>query len=91
MNIAHIKEQIIFYKNKYGILKTIKKCFSKVINKIKLSIKHRELAKMSEYERWIYLNEPNAKELKEQRKEKFKIAPKISIIVPMYNTPENYF
>lgn len=91
MNIAHIKEQVIFYKNKYGILKTIKKCFSKVINKIKLTIKHRELAKMSEYERWIYLNEPNVKELKEQRKEKFKIAPKISIIVPMYNTPENYF
>ena len=39
MNIAHIKEQVIFYKNKYGILKTIKKCFSKIINNIKEILK----------------------------------------------------
>ena len=91
MNIAHIKEQVIFYKNKYGIWKTIKKCFSKIINSIKLTMLNKELLKMDDYQRWIYFNEPNKKDLEEQRKTKFKINPKISIIVPMYNTPENYF
>lgn len=91
MNIAHIKEQVIFYKNKYGILKTIKKCFSKIINNIKLGMMNRELLKMDDYHKWIFFNEPSKKELEEQRKTKFKINPKISIIVPMYNTPKNYF
>ena len=91
MNISHIKEQIIFYKNKYGILKTIKKCFNKIINNIKLGMMNRELLKMDDYNKWIFFNEPHKRELEEQRKTKFKITPKISIIVPMYHTPENYF
>lgn len=44
-----------------------------------------------EYAVWIAENEPLEKELEEQRKHKFKIEPKISIIVPMYNTPVNFF
>jgi len=43
------------------------------------------------YEKWIELNEPNQEEIKSQRNEKFKITPKISIIIPMYNTPKNFF
>ena len=43
------------------------------------------------YLKWIKNNEPNKQSLEEQRKEKFKIEPKISIIVPVFNTPENFF
>ncbi len=40
---------------------------------------------------WIPNNEPKEEELEKQRKTKFKDMPKISIVVPMYNTPEKYF
>lgn len=43
------------------------------------------------YKRWIKANEPNKKQLKEQKKTQFKIQPKISIVVPVYNTPEKFF
>ena len=43
------------------------------------------------YKKWIEQNEPNKKELEEQKNKKFKIQPKISIIIPVYNTPENFF
>lgn len=45
----------------------------------------------SMYQKWIQQNEPNKKQLEEQRKHKFDIEPKISIIIPLYNTPENFF
>lgn len=40
---------------------------------------------------WIPNNEPNLEELEKQRKTKFENMPKISIVVPMYNTPKKYF
>jgi len=43
------------------------------------------------YQKWIKQNEPNKQELEKQRNYKFKINPKISILVPLYNTPENFF
>lgn len=43
------------------------------------------------YQKWIEQNEPNKQQLEEQRKHKFEISPKISIIVPLYNTPEKFF
>lgn len=42
------------------------------------------------YKNWIRKNEPNLKELRLQRKEKFKLNPKISIVVPLYKTPKNF-
>ena len=91
MNIKHLKNQIKYYKNKYGIRKTIKKCISKIWNKIMVVFKNRSVLKMDAYHKWIYFNEPNFKELQEQKKYKFDKNPKISIIVPMYNTPVKYF
>ena len=49
------------------------------------------LGNQPSYAVWISLNEPDEEELEAQRKHKFKLSPKISIIVPMYNTPEKYF
>ncbi|MEI3394912.1 MAG: glycosyltransferase [Clostridia bacterium] len=43
------------------------------------------------YKKWIDQNEPNKKELEKQREHKFEIKPKISIVVPVYNTPEKFF
>lgn len=43
------------------------------------------------YQKWIAQNEPNKQQLEEQRRHKFEISPKISIIVPLYNTPEKFF
>ena len=43
-----------------------------------------------DYNQWIIQNEPNAKELKNQKRHKFAYQPKISIVVPLYNTKE-YF
>lgn len=43
------------------------------------------------YKKWIDKNEPNQKELEIQRNTTFKINPKISIVVPVFNTPEKFF
>ena len=43
------------------------------------------------YQKWIAANEPTEEELEEQRKHKFSNQPKISIIIPMYNTPVKFF
>lgn len=43
------------------------------------------------YQIWINKNEPNEEELEKQKNAKFEINPKISIIIPMYNTPEKFF
>lgn len=91
MNLIHIKDQIIYYKKKYGFWKTIKKCRSKVWNKIRYCFQKKRIEAMDDYHRWIYFNEPTKKELEEQRKTKFEVEPKISILVPMYHTPEKYF
>lgn len=46
---------------------------------------------MNIYQKWIESNEPTETELEEQRNHKFNNNPKISIIIPMYNTPVNFF
>lgn len=44
-----------------------------------------------EYKEWIKENEPNVEELELQKNYTFKYNPKISIIVPMYNTKLSFF
>ena len=43
------------------------------------------------YKKRIDKNEPNKEDLAKQKNTKFDINPKISIVVPVYNTPENFF
>lgn len=43
-----------------------------------------------DYEAWLRAHQPNPKELKKQRKTKFAYEPKISIVIPLYNTPIRY-
>ena len=90
--MKNIINQIRYYRKKYGIRKTIKKILSKTYSKI---FRREEIAKAQsereKYQIWIQNNEPNAEQLEEQRKTKFKIMPKFSVVVPMYNTPVNFF
>lgn len=59
----------------------------KILGKTYQKYNHEEMT----YMQWIKKNEPNKKELKIQKNTKFKINPKISILVPVYNTPEHFF
>ena len=43
-----------------------------------------------DYKEWLEKNMPARQELDRQEKHKFKYAPKISILVPVYNTPETF-
>ena len=92
MRIQNIINQVRYYRKKYGIRKTIKKIISKVYSKI---FRREENLKMQsereKYQVWIKNNEPTAEELEVQRQNKFEINPKFSIVIPMYNTPVNFF
>ena len=89
--IKHRINQIKFYIGKYGIIKTIKKCIKTVLRKIIRTLKGEKDLQYGDYGGWIKYNEPKDADLKKQMKVKFKIAPKISVIVPMYNTKEKFF
>lgn len=78
--------QIKFYFKTYGLKETVKKCL-----KVALRGKNNLNDQRSNYQLWITANEPNEEELVAQRKNKFKIKPKISLIVPLFNTPVNFF
>lgn len=63
-------------------------------NQIKIELKKRKTNqnRRDEYTAWYDAHKPSATELSEQRAEskKFKNKPLISILLPIYNTPEKY-
>ena len=87
MGVKNIYNQIKYYMNKYGFKKTISKCVNVVKNR---EFKKKEVA-YGTFIDWVPFNELDKKKVDEQRKVKFKIEPKISIVVPMYNTPKKFF
>ena len=89
--IKHRINQIKFYIGKYGLIKTVKKCIKTVLRKIIRTLKGEKDLQYGDYGGWIKYNEPKDADLKKQMNVKFKIAPKISVIVPMYNTKEKFF
>ncbi len=72
---------------RYGFFKTIQKIMIRIL---KLNRKNTESAKQT-YQKLILQNEPSCEELEKQRKNQFLYEPKISIVVPLYNTNENFF
>ena len=84
--ITNLKNQIAYYYKKYGFWATIKKCFVRLFTKNGFIERNKR-----NYMTWLKLNTPKAKDLEEQRKVKFEKSPKISIVVPMYNTKEEFF
>ena len=91
LKISHRINQVKFYIKKYGFLKTIKKCIKVVIRKIKSLFVRKKQLNYGDYGDWIRVNEVNENELNAQKTKKFKNTPKISLIVPMYNTDEKFF
>ena len=63
----------------------------KIAKEIYDKIFYKYSAEERTYLRWIKENEPSKVQILKQRKEKFKLNPKISILVPLYNTPEKFF
>lgn len=57
----------------------------KVVSKVKTA-STREIP----YQKWIVRHLPGSKELEKQRRTKFEYQPRISIVVPLYKTPEKY-
>ncbi len=89
MNIRNAINATNFYFKKYGLVKTIKKVSTAVCNR---TFRRNTFAQdKKRYKIWIENNEPKEEELEKQRKEKFAINPKFSLVVPMYNTKESYF
>lgn len=73
------------YLKKNGIIKSIKRLILRSHNK-----KNMKNASCN-YEDYIKNCEPTKKELESQYNTKFKINPKISIVIPMYNTKYEFF
>ena len=88
--IKHRINQVKFYIQKYGFVKTVKKCIKVVIRKIIRIIKNEKDLQYGDYGGWIRYNELKDADLKAQMKKSFEISPKISIIVPMYKTKEKF-
>ena len=51
---------------------------------------HKEPEKTDDYEQWILKHRPDKKTLRKQKKTVFQQKPLISIVVPLYQTPEPY-
>lgn len=63
----------------FGTVATIQKVFGKLIRRDARS-----------YKSWYKMQCPSRKALAAQRKQKFPYMPKVSIVVPLYKTPEKY-
>lgn len=83
MNIKNNFRKVIYYFKRYGIIETIKKIFKKILH-----IKEIRRTNQEQYEIWMKNNLPIAKDFEFQENIKFQYEPKISIVVPMYNTNE---
>lgn len=59
--------------------------------KYEKDLKKAEEDQLSDYEKWIVANKISDQELEIQGKKRFKIRPKISIVIPLYNTDTEFF
>lgn len=91
INIKHRINQLKFYIQKYGFFRTIKKCMKMVIRKTIQILNFRKEINYGNYGDWLKVNEVKENELNRQREKKFANMPKISLVVPMYNTKEKFF
>lgn len=69
------------YFQAYGFRALVRKSISKL-----LAQKHKPM----EYSKWLPKHLPTASELEKQRQKRFVYEPKISLVVPLYKTKEEY-
>lgn len=86
MNLKNNFNKIKYYFRRYGIFATLKRILKRIFH-----IKENRKTNIEQYKIWMQKNNPNEEELANQRNHKFNVEPKISIVVPMYNTNEAFF
>lgn len=86
MSLKNDYNKIKYYFRRYGLFETLKKIFKRFFR-----IKENRKTNIEQYKIWIEKNEPKEEEIEKQRTYKFEFNPKISIVVPMYNTNELFF
>ena len=72
-------QKIRVYYQQFGAKQTLKRMGEKLLKKDSIT-----------YKAWLLKNQPNERTLENQKKYHFAYEPKISIIVPLYKTPEKY-
>ncbi len=83
MSLKNNFNKITYYFRRYGFWKTLNKVFRRIFH-----IKENRKSNQEEYKIWMSKNELSDEEIEKQRNFKFEKNPKISIVVPMYNTDE---
>lgn len=83
MDMKNNLNKIKYYFRRYGLFQTLKKIFKRIFH-----IKENRKTNQEQYKVWMKNNEIILEELERQRSIKFDYEPKISIVVPMYNTNE---
>lgn len=86
MSLQDNLSKISYYFRRYGFWKTLLKIFKRVFH-----IKENRKTNQEQYKIWIEKNEPKQEKLEQEKNYKFEKNPKISIVVPMYNTNETFF
>ena len=94
--ILRFLNRIVKNLNIENIKKAIKKVKEKGLKNGAKEIKNIlsgrvEVDRKTTYQKWIEANEPIEEDLQKQRETKFELNPKISILVPLFNTPVNFF
>ncbi len=86
MDVKNDFKKLKYYFKRYGLIETIKKVFKRIFH-----ITENKMTNQEQYEIWMKNNLPLDIDFEFQEKAKFKNKPKISIVVPMYNTDETFF
>lgn len=86
MSLKNTLNKISYYFRRYGFWKTLKKILKRIFH-----IRENRKSNQEQYKVWISKYEPSHEELEKQKNYEFANKPKISIVVPMYNTNVIFF
>ena len=94
VHIVHLNPAVVFRKKiekyaKKGIRYWKSQGSAAMVGKVVSKVKTASTREIP-YQKWIVRHLPGSKELEKQRRTKFEYQPKISIVVPLYKTPEKY-
>ena len=86
MSFKNNLSKVNYYFRRYGLFEVSKKIFKRVFH-----IKENRKTNQEQYKIWMMNNQLTSEEIEKQRKHKFRFEPKISVVVPMYNTDKVFF
>ena len=86
MDIKNNLNKVKYYFRRYGFLEVSKKVFKRIFH-----IKENRKTNQEQYKIWMEKNNLTSEEIEKQKNYKFNCSPKISVVVPMYNTDEVFF